>query len=192
MYPASCRWPQRPKRYRGRLQTVAGRGETRRQTLFVQACAQLISRVPSPKGTLLQRGACRFRVRPPGQHLARSLSYCAARERVGSVYAGDRDAIRQVQALFDLWDVKNGDWDPASLFLFLPLHAKAVSHPLFCVYGCTFFGICVAYGSCCLQFWKLHVPICRGKYLAFYVYIDRKSCRERIWPGRNKLIARCE
>lgn len=67
--------------------------ERRRQTLFVQACAQLISRVPSPKGTLLQRGACRFRVQPPGQHLARSLSYCAARERVGSVYAGDGDSI---------------------------------------------------------------------------------------------------
>jgi hypothetical protein len=31
--------------------------------------------------------------------LARSLSYCAARERVGSVYAGDGDSIRQVHSV---------------------------------------------------------------------------------------------
>jgi hypothetical protein len=81
--------------------------ETRRHTL----CASVHGpfRVCRLQKVLCsQRGACRFRVHPPGQHLAFSLSYCAARKRVGSLYAGDGDLIRQVQVLFALLYVRNG------------------------------------------------------------------------------------
>lgn len=104
MYPTRCRWPQTRKRYKGRLQNGGWEGETRRQSTFVQACARFVGWCGISERYFAPREAAEGRVDasmfiPPGPHLARPHSYCVARERVGSVYAGDGDAIRQVQML---------------------------------------------------------------------------------------------
>lgn len=85
-----------PKRWLGKRDETAD--------TFVQACARFVGWCRIAERYFAPREAAEGRVDtsmfiPPSPHLARPLSYCVARERVGSVYAGDGDAIRQVQML---------------------------------------------------------------------------------------------